>query len=167
MSHSITSKRLVSFIKSLLKKNGYKYSDLAEVLDIKESSVKRIMAQGDFSVDRLELIADWFGFSFFEFVEKAKPKSTTYYEFSPQQDDLLCKYPQGLYVLILLSVGLSIQSIESKLGLDKKVFDTMITALDQHDLLRVETGGRVRLLKRAPYRHPPGGLFKKNTDRDS
>ena len=48
------TKQLIETLKSLLKKEGKTYSDVAQHLDLSQASVKRLFADNNLSVQRLD-----------------------------------------------------------------------------------------------------------------
>ncbi len=152
MEKSVTTKQIVFLLKKLLKKHGYNYSDLAEILAISEASAKRIMSQGDFSLKRLEKISEWFGLDFFDFLDKAKSVHLEPYEFSSEQEEALVRDPNLLYTMILLSVGYTVSDLSAKLNKEQKPLDRILQQLDKIGLIELHANRKIKLMVRAPFR---------------
>ncbi|MGE3759174.1 MAG: helix-turn-helix domain-containing protein [Pseudobdellovibrionaceae bacterium] len=160
MQSSIQAKQISLLIKNLLKKHDATYADLAKVLGVTEASVKRIMAKSDFTLARLELIADWFGFDFFEFVEKAKLSNQEPFYFNKEQELALAQTPAALYTLILLSVGFSLEKIRKKLTLDPREFQRLLFVLDKNNLIELKHEGKIKIRARAPFQMLEAGPLR-------
>ena len=57
---------LLKALKKCLRAKGLGYSDLAEVLDLSESSVKRIFSQQSFTLERLEQVCRFLDMSIYD-----------------------------------------------------------------------------------------------------
>src|SRR5947207_2958696 len=66
MSESTEIRRLKELLKALIHKKGYKYEDLARVLDVSLTTVKRLLNNGELSLERFYQILDWLGVSLSE-----------------------------------------------------------------------------------------------------
>ena len=66
MSKSIA---LVQTLKKCLKMNEMRYADVAKALDLSEASVKRLFAEGSFSLKRLDQICDLLGLEITDLVD--------------------------------------------------------------------------------------------------
>lgn len=160
MEQSITSKQIIELIKGLLKKHRYSYADLGKTLGLTEASIKRLMSQGDISIERLELIAEWFGFDFFDFLAKARPAEPKSSYFSARQENVLLKTPIGLYVMIQLSVGFPLKKIRENLKMSSAEFIKVLYVLDKVDLIELRSESNVKIRMRAPFKMLEDGALK-------
>jgi transcriptional regulator with XRE-family HTH domain len=153
-----------ALVKQLLKKNNQSYLTLAELLGISESAVKQLMTKGVFTIDRIELIADWFGFSVPEFLEialKAQSKPTL---ITAQQEALLLSNPVAIYVLFMLFMlgsGLTEKTILSKKPLSKADLEKALYLLDKAGFIELLPKNQIRMKTRAPYRFNKSGEVEK------
>ena len=71
------SKQLVETLKAELRRQGKTYQDLVAVLDLSHASVKRLFAEHNFSLERLELVCRFLGVDMaelFRIMEKKQDK---------------------------------------------------------------------------------------------
>ena len=91
---------LVKGIKTRLKAQGISYRRLAELIGISEPTVKRDLARGNFSLQRLDLICDALGVSVADLVQPVDHAPLT--ELSEQQEQALVTNPRALVVTYLI-----------------------------------------------------------------
>ena len=60
---------LIKALKKQLKAHGYTYLDVASLLDLSEASVKRLFAEENFTLQRLESICHMVGIEISELVQ--------------------------------------------------------------------------------------------------
>ena len=85
---------LVKGIKTRLKAQGISYRRLAELIGISEPTVKRDLARGNFSLQRLDLICDALGVSVADLVTPLDHAPMT--ELSERQEQALSTDPRAL-----------------------------------------------------------------------
>src|ERR1700728_2280842 len=91
---------LVKGIKTRLKAQGISYRRLAELIGISEPTVKRDLARGNFSLQRLDLICDALGVSVADLVQPVDHAPLT--ELSERQEQALVTNPRALVVTYLI-----------------------------------------------------------------
>jgi transcriptional regulator with XRE-family HTH domain len=148
-------------IKSLLKKRGLTYADLAKALHLAEASVKRLMTKGDFSLDRLETIAHWFGLSLFEFLEVVKKSEFQPHRLNAKQEAILEKNPKALRLLLLLGAGFSLAEVGRRTKWPQQQLQKILFVLDKAQLVEIQSGGKVRTNARGPFQMIPEGILRK------
>ena len=97
MSGSAT---LVRAIKTRLKTQGISYRELGKLIGVSEPTVKRDLARGNFSLQRLDRICDALGISVTELIQPADSACLT--ELSEQQEQSLATDPQALVITYLI-----------------------------------------------------------------
>ncbi|MEM7645601.1 MAG: hypothetical protein AAF203_01715 [Pseudomonadota bacterium] len=158
---SRVQKQISAFIKSLLKKSSYTYADLAKVLNVSEPTIKRLMASGDFSLERIEVIATWFGLDAFDFISQAKSYKFEAVRISDKQAEVFMEHPVALYIMILLGTGSSLPEIRKKVPIPDKTYQKILLALERVGFIQLHGFKKVKILLRGPYRLPRKGPFKK------
>ncbi|MFN9068837.1 MAG: helix-turn-helix domain-containing protein, partial [Bdellovibrionales bacterium] len=137
-------------IKKLLKKNGLNYRDLATELKLTEAAVKKLMKEGDFKIQRLEIIANWFGYTLFELIEMAKRSAITPFTFSNEQEIELSKNPKALYVLLLLAAGFSLEQIKINADMKESEIRRNVFLLDRIQLIKLMPNDKLKMNCRGP-----------------
>lgn len=148
-------------IKDLLKNQGGTYEDLAPVLSLSTSGVKRLMTRGELTVDRLEKISSWFGLTLTDFFKALESYQHERYEFSKAQEKVLASNPKALYVFLLLGANLPLEHVRERSNLPKKSIFKILRELDHVNLIELGANEHIRLLARGPYRPIKGGIFEK------
>src|ERR1700722_6306237 len=97
MSGSAT---LVRPIKTRLKTQGISYRELGKLIGISEPTVKRDLARGNFSLQRLDKICDALGIGVADLIQPAENAPLT--ELSERQEQALATNPQALVVTYLI-----------------------------------------------------------------
>jgi DNA-binding Xre family transcriptional regulator len=91
---------LVQGIKTRLKAQGISYRRLVELIGISEPTVKRDLARGNFSLQRLDRICDALGVSVADLVQPVDHAPMT--ELSERQEQALATNPRALVVTYLI-----------------------------------------------------------------
>jgi transcriptional regulator with XRE-family HTH domain len=97
MSGSAT---FVRAIKTRLKTQGISYRELGKLIGVSEPTVKRDLAGGNFSLQRLDRICDALGISVTELIQPGDGASLT--ELSEQQERALATDPHALLITYLI-----------------------------------------------------------------
>jgi transcriptional regulator with XRE-family HTH domain len=97
MSGSAT---LVRAIKTRLKTQGMSYRELGKLIGVSEPTVKRDLARGNFSLQRLDRICDALGISVAELIQPGDSASLT--ELSEEQERALAADPHALVITYLI-----------------------------------------------------------------
>jgi transcriptional regulator with XRE-family HTH domain len=134
-----------------MKEKGLTYSELAKVLGLSHSSVKRIMASESLSLERISIIADWLGMTVFELFELARNKDSPIHTFTTAQDALLAKEGLAAYIFLQLLVGFSVDEIKKRDEIsDAKMFG-ILRKLDQVELIQLNPDTKILVRTRGPF----------------
>lgn len=158
---SLSSNLVRSTLKDLLKKHDMKYKDFGKLIGLSEGSVKQLMTRGQFTLDRLELIAQRFGLTLIEFLNIAYEKKKSPTRISISDEVLLVEQPYAILLMFLLGSGFSITEAKDRLRLDEKKFQKIVHLLDRIGIIELHSKGRISLKARAPYRFNKDGLIEK------
>lgn len=161
MEKSLNIEQVRSTVKTLLKKRGATYQDLGKVLGLTLPAIKRLMTKGDFSLTRLEIIAQWCGLTLFELMEIAKRQELAPYQFTEKQEAFLSQNPRALYLFLLLGAALPIDECIRRMDMPKKQMQKILFSMDRFDLIEIGREGNVRVLYRGPYLWIQGGELQK------
>ncbi|GEM_PF-6705352 len=109
-----------STIKDLLKKHNMKYKDFGKLIGLSEGSVKQLMTRGQFTLDRVEIIAQRFGLTLVEFLNIAYEKKKSPTRISVSDEALLTEQPFAILLMFLLGSGFSLDEAKARLNLEEK-----------------------------------------------
>jgi hypothetical protein len=160
MSEAQMNHQIRAVIKKLLKKNKTTYAALGKAIGLAEPTIKHLMTKGSFTVDRLELIAAWFGLSFLELMEMASHLKTDLTQLTLPQEKILAANPLALHLLLLLGAGLPLAEAAKRTEAGKQQVQKALHVLDKADLIELLPSNMVRVKQRGPYRLSRGGLLE-------
>ncbi len=150
-----------STIKDLLKKHNMKYKDFGKLIGLSEGSVKQLMTRGQFTLDRVEIIAQRFGLTLVEFLNIAYEKKKSPTRISVSDEALLTEQPFAILLMFLLGSGFSLDEAKARLNLEEKKNQKIIHLLDRIGIIELHSKGRISLKARAPFRFNKDGLIEK------
>lgn len=143
---------LKASVKSLMKRRGRTYAELAERLGVSLPTVKRILGPEDLSVGRLLEICEWLDVTLSDLETlaglEAKRRAG---DFTAAQEEFLAKNPNYLTYFAVLHSGDSPEKIARDHGLTAKSTELYLLRLEKLELLHRDSKGRVRL---TPPRFP-------------
>lgn len=144
------SQRIKAVVKSLLKKKGMTYEQLAEQMDYSVPTIKRILGGEELSLNRLLQLCDILDTNLSEIeVLTQEPEGETP-SFTEAQDEYLAKNKNYFAYLMKLYSGMTPKQIAEQYGLTERSTDKYLIGLEKHDLIKV-SGTRVRpAFKRNP-----------------
>lgn len=148
---------LLDSFKNTLKSRGLTYRDLAQALELSESSVKRLFSTKALSLERLEFLCEHFDISLSEVIKRAnfeleKWEATMSFE----QESALARDPQLLALYSLIYSGLRISEILRRYDISKPRCERLLLKLDKLGLIELHLKNKVRLKSGA------GLAFKKD-----
>lgn len=144
------SQILFTRLKSALKARGLTYSDIADRLGIAEITVKRIFADQDCKLSRLNAICRVAGLSLDELIEATEQDLATASHLTPDQSRALSANRSLLSVFLLLLNRYPPKRIQSIHQLSEPTLYRYLRALEQLHLIRLSDGGDAELLVSPP-----------------
>ncbi len=145
-------------IKNLLKKNSFKYSQIAKQMNMSEASFKQLINKGKLSVERLEHIAAFFDLSLWELMDLCKGVEVLHSNFSMDQEKVLSKNSLAMRLFILLSTGMSLGTVRNRMKtVDSKKINSCLFLLAKLNLVEIYEEDAIRLKKRGPFRFLSNG----------
>ncbi len=134
-------------LKRCLRSQGLTYRDLADGLNLSESSVKRLFSERTFSLQRLEEICRFLDMSIYELSRLAAAHDHgRVNQLSVEQEEALAGDPVLLSYFYLLLTGWKPRRIARRLGLDEPGQQRCLTRLARLELIDLMPRKRVRLL---------------------
>ncbi len=143
-------------LQKVLKKSKISYQDIAECWNLSESSVKRIMSTGDFSMERLLLLANLIGIELSELLQSIEG-APTFLTMNATQDALLSGRPDLIYFYVRLTAGDDIDNFSETSGIPLKSCWQMAYALDKVSLIEIHKNNRIKIGNKGPHFFKPDG----------
>ena len=141
MSGSAT---LVRAIKTRLKAQGMSYRALSKLIGISEPTVKRDLARGNFSLQRLDKICDALGISVSDLIQPSEGAPLT--ELSVQQEQALASDSQALLITYLIVNDWKFDEIVSIFRLTENQLVSVLLKLDALRIIDFRPPKRMRKL---------------------
>ncbi|HEY0747290.1 MAG TPA: helix-turn-helix transcriptional regulator [Steroidobacteraceae bacterium] len=141
MSSSAT---LIRAIKLRLKAQGLSYRALGALIGISEPTVKRDLARGNFSLQRLDKICDALGVSVTDLLQASEGAPLT--ELGEQQEQALAADPQALIITYLLVNDWKFDEIVSIFKLTDNQLVSVLLKLDKMRIVDFRPPKRIRKL---------------------
>jgi len=147
---------LIATIKRLLRQEGKTYRDLAQTLNLSEASVKRMFANGQFSLERIGKIATLLGYTIAEIAVEASTipriSSTTM-----EQETELASDSKLLLVAICAVNNWTADEIVNTYRLSNSQCLQYLLRLDRLRLIELHHGDRIRPLITRDFCWIPNG----------
>ncbi|MBC7713182.1 MAG: helix-turn-helix transcriptional regulator [Rhizobacter sp.] len=138
--------QFLAAMKRALKAKNIIYKDLAESLDLSESSVKRILSDKSIGLDRIEEICKACDISFAEICKNANfEEDISTYTLSKDQEKILADNPRLLHYFILLNDGLTSTKIEKDFEISNNESKKLLLQLDKLNLIELHPRDRVKM----------------------
>lgn len=154
--------RLLQVLKRLLKSQGITYKALSSALQLSEATIKRTLASGDISLERLERICAVIGIDILELAQiTAGSQSALLTQLSEAQEQLLAQDHNLFTLFHLLLRGDRVADIVRTYTLDANHVEQLLDKLELALLIERHARGRVRPLASRSLRwHPKGPLMR-------
>ncbi|MCH8498805.1 MAG: helix-turn-helix transcriptional regulator [Marinobacter sp.] len=136
---------IVDVLKRLLKEHGLTYQQVAEALDLSEASVKRLFAERQFSLKRLDQICALMGLEITDLVRRLEPAARVQHLTREQEQELV----SDTRLLLVAVCALNRWSFEQMLAsytLDAPELIRHLAQLDRMGLLELLPGNRIKPL---------------------
>lgn len=148
------TKDLLRALKKCLRAKGLGYRDLAEALDISESSVKRIFSQKTFTLERLEQVCRFLDMSIYDLARLTRIETDDEItRLTTEQEQGLADDPLALTYFYLMLTGRTPEKISREFGLDDRQQTTMLVRLSRLKLVELypNNSGRLRTSRRVEW----------------
>jgi transcriptional regulator with XRE-family HTH domain len=151
------SRTLVNNIKRELKKQSMNYASLAIRLDVAESTIKKMFAKGNFSLDRLDQICDVLGVDLLEMVENVNEEVTRISKFTIGQEKILIKDFRLLLIAYAAINFWSVDDILYRYEMDIEEVMKHLKVLEGFGMLQIRENNRIRPLISNHFEWLPDG----------
>ena len=155
---------IVSTLKRELKSHGLTYKHVSEALGIAESSVKRLFADKDFSLKRLDQICQLMNMEISELLQKMDQDNRLISQLTLEQEALLVSDHKMLLVAVCVSNRWRFEEILEAYDLTEHELIRKLAALDKLKLIELQPNNRVKLLMSADFSWIPYGPINRFFD---
>jgi transcriptional regulator with XRE-family HTH domain len=138
------SSLLVQAIKSRLRQRDMSYREFAKLVGISEPTVKRDLARGNFSLQRLDRFCEVLGVNLSELVQPIDSAALT--QLSAAQEQTLVTDPRALVVTYLIVNDWKFEEIIATFQLDDNQLVSMLLKLDGLGIIDFKPPKRMRKL---------------------
>jgi transcriptional regulator with XRE-family HTH domain len=138
--------QFLAAMKRALKAKNIIYKDLAESLNLSESSIKRILSDKSIGLDRIEEICKTCDISFSEICKNANfDEDISTYTLSKEQEKVLADNPRLLHYFILLNDGHTAAKIEKEFEITSNESKKLLLQLDKLNLIELHPKDRIKM----------------------
>ncbi|MDH3638742.1 MAG: helix-turn-helix transcriptional regulator [Gammaproteobacteria bacterium] len=136
---------LIAALKSALKQRGYTYADIAGELRLSESSIKRLFASGNLSLNRVQTICDWAGIDWSDLFELLDRSRRNVQQLDAEQEATLVRDTKLLMVAFLLLNHWTFEQIVSEYQITDLEGVRLLAKLDRLKIIDLLPGNKVRM----------------------
>jgi transcriptional regulator with XRE-family HTH domain len=167
MAQARESKLLVSALKRCLKMKGVTYKSLALSMNLSESSVKRLFASNNLSIQRFEQVCEILGMSIFDIGKLAReePGNEDPHSLSREQEWALAENVNLLIGFHLILNGWSFDQINSAFNWSEPELIKIFTTLDKLKLVALQPENKVKILTANNIRWRKDGAVRKRHEK--
>lgn len=159
---------MLDALKRCLKAQGMTYGALSKTINLSESSVKRLFAEGSFTLARLERVCLALNMSVADLSRMAGSAPVTRSQsvtLTLEQERLLARNPPLLACFYLLLNGHSIEETRTRLKLSVRAMRELLSAMTSARLADVGSKGALRFHAQLPIRWHADGPVRKLYER--
>ncbi|MHA2938550.1 helix-turn-helix domain-containing protein [Vibrio sp. RC27] len=152
------TKQLISELKRQLKLHGKSYKDVAQVLELSEASVKRLLTSGNsLTLDRLESICTMMSIELDELFAHFSSRDTRISSLTMEQEKMVVSDPILLLIAVCTHNGYTFEDITSQYKLPEHTLIQKLALLDKIKLIELLPGNKIKLMVSPNFKWLPGG----------
>lgn len=155
------TKQIIDAVKVALKQQGFTYRALAEKLEVSESTVKQMFANGNFSLNRLDAICELLELDIAALLELSESLEDRVTRLSLDQEQALVEDPKFLVVAYCLVNHWKVDEITARYDISDTEIITLLARLDKMRLIELQPNNRVRLIMANNFSWHPNGPIEK------
>ena len=152
---------LIDTLKQELRKRRITYKQVAEVLDLSETSVKRLFSEEAFSIKRLEKVCELLHLDLSDLVHLMERNIDLTSQFTKEQEQELVSDIRLLLVALLLMNKLAFEEIIAVYDISETEGIRLLARLDRMKMIELQPGNRVKLMISQNFEWLPGGPIQK------
>ncbi len=152
---------LVSLVKKELKAQGKTYVDVAKKLDLSEASVKRLFAEKNFTIQRMEMLAEFLGFELSELMALVEREQQQLSQLDKEQELEIANDIVLLLVTVCVMNNYKFEDILENYKLSETECIQKLAKLDKLKLIELLPNNRIKLLIAPNFKWLPRGPIQK------
>lgn len=137
---------IIQTLKTSLKENGFTYLDVAKALDLSEASVKRIFAEENISLQRLDVVCRLLNIEICDLTKRAEQQQEEIKELTEEQEEEFVKKPKLLFLAYMLLNEFDFKSITEHYEIEELEGIQLLAHLDRIKFIDLLPGNRIKLL---------------------
>ena len=141
---------LFELLKTVLKARRMTYADLAEILELSEPTIKRVFAERDCKLSRMNEICAALGLTLDDLVAEANRIEVQPTRLTDHQEARLAEDRPAFNLFLLLLDGMTIDAIQEQYQLENPRVFILGMRLEKIGLAEVMPGNRIRLTVQSP-----------------
>ena len=155
------TRSLIDTLKQELRKRRINYRQVAEALELSETSVKRLFSDEAFSIKRLEKVCVLLDLDISDLVHLMEKNIELTAQLSAQQEQELVSDVKLLLVALLLMNRLEFADIIATYDISETEGIRLLARLDRMKLIELQPGNRVKLMVSPHFEWIPRGPMQK------
>lgn len=161
---------LIDTLKRELKAQGKTYIDVAEQLELSEASVKRLFAERNFTLQRLEAICDLLNLELSELFQMMSKEQRQLTQLTREQEKEIANDLILLLITVSVISGMTYSDIQNAYNIPETDCIQKLAKLDRLKIIELLPGNRVKLLIAPNFHWLPNGpiqqFFQEKVEQD-
>lgn len=161
---------LIKTLKKQLKAYGKTYADVAQLLELSEASVKRLFAEENFTLQRLEKICHFMGLELTDLMDAMVSAQHSVSELTWEQEEIIVSDMLLLMITVCVTNGYTYEELFTQYNIDKHECIQKLAILDRLKIIDLLPANRIKLrispdfswIKRGPIQQ----FFQKKIEKD-
>lgn len=137
-------------LKKRAKAKDLNYSQIAELLDISEATVKRLFNHEDISFSKLNELCSVLEIEFFELVDLIRDEKQSVYHFTMDQELLLAKSELNFKIFRAMLAGKTYEKLKNIFSLKDKDLYPLLNKFENCGLIRLGVHNKLKVLATFP-----------------
>jgi AraC-like DNA-binding protein len=147
-------------LKRELRARRITYARVAQHLDLSEATVKRLFAQNELSLQRIDATCALLGIEFTDLAAAAVARTSVISQMTLEQEQELVEDPKLMLVACAALSYWTLEHIVEHYALTRAECIEMLARLDRLKMIELQPNNRYRLLTSAAFRWIPDGPFQ-------
>ena len=157
MPHSVA---LMDALKRELRARRITYARVAQHLDLSEATVKRLFAQNELSLQRIDATCALLGIEFTDLAAAAVGRTSVISQMTLEQEQELVEDPKLMLVACAVLSYWTLEHIVERYALTRAECIEMLARLDRLKMIELQPNNRFRLRISGTFRWLPDGPFQ-------
>ncbi len=164
------TQQLINTLKKQLRAHGKTYSDLAPALGLSEASIKRLFANNNFTLQRLETACEFIGLQLAELIALMEADQPLLQQLTLKQERDIASDITLLITTVSVINGYSFNHLTEQYQLSHNACIQKLAHLDRLKIIELLPGNRIKLLTAPNFHWQPNGpiqqFFLKHIERE-